>query len=178
MGPVHQLTALLGLLGACACVMDRIGEPVHAWGPPAVVLSVMASMACGASGAALAAGAGVVAAVALWTALAGPSDGRGPAVVDLVTMAVLTACASRAGRGRALDHRPGMYMSGAQKPYGFRLFVLLVVCWVLARAGVRLAALVRSSGPPSTDGVGARRVAALHEGGSAAMIIAMAAMLA
>ncbi|MFJ8062770.1 hypothetical protein [Streptomyces sp. NPDC096142] len=130
------------------------------------------------SGALLTAGAGVVAAVALWTALAGPSGRRGPAVVDLVTMAVLTACASRAGRDLALDHRTRMHMSGARGPYGLRLFVLLVVLWVLARAGVRLAALVRSSGPPSTDGMGARRVAALHEGGSAAMIIAMAAMLA
>ena len=178
MESVHQLTALLGLLGACACLMDRLAGPVRDWGPPAVVLAVMASMVCGAGGAALAAGACAVAAVALWTAFAGPSGGRGPAVVDLTTMALLTAGASRFGRDRAPGHRPGTHMSGAPGTYDMRLFLLLVVCWALARAGVRLAALVRASGPPPTDGVGVRRVAALREGGSAAMVVAMAAMLA
>ncbi|MGW1208123.1 hypothetical protein ACWD5F_00645 [Streptomyces sp. NPDC002499] len=178
MASVHQLTALLGLLGACACVMDRLTGPVRDWAPPAVVLAVMALMVCGVSGTTLAAGAGAVAAVALWTALAGPTGGRGRAVVDLATMAVLTACASRVGRDGTPGHRSEMHMTGAPGTYDSRLFLLLVVCWALARAGVRLTALVGSSGPPPTDGVAARRVAALQEGGSVAMVVAMAAMLA
>ncbi|MGW3285288.1 hypothetical protein ACWDR3_11675 [Streptomyces sp. NPDC001002] len=166
MTSVHQLTALLGLLGACACVMDRLAGPFRAL------------MVCGASGAALATGACAVAAVALWTAVTGPSGGRGTAVVDLATMAVLTACASRIGRDGAPGHRSAMHMPGAPGTYDIRLFLLLVGCWALARVGVRLTTLVTTSGPPPTDGVGARRGAALQEGGSVAMVVAMAAMLA
>ncbi|MFE3165373.1 hypothetical protein [Streptomyces sp. NPDC059224] len=179
---MHQLTALLALLGSCACLMDGIGRPFREWAPSAVVLTVMAAMVRGAGGAALTVGACALAAVAVWTALAGPSDGRpggrGPAVVDLTTMVLLTACASRPGHGLGLGL--GMDMPGTAAPYDVRLFLLLVVCWALARAAVRLAALVGWSRPPPTDGagVGARRMAALHAGGSAAMIIAMSAMLA
>ncbi|MFJ6085259.1 hypothetical protein ACIQI8_28010 [Streptomyces sp. NPDC092369] len=178
MTSVHHLMALLGLLGAGACVMGRLTGPVRDWAPPAVVLAVMALMVCGVGGPTLAAGAGTVAALALWTALAGQAGSRGTAVVDLATMAVLTACASRIGRDGAPGHRSAMHMSGAPGTYDIRLFLLLVVCWALARAGVRLTALVRTSGPPPTDGVGAQRVAALQEGGSVAMVVAMAAMLA
>jgi hypothetical protein len=178
MTSVHQLMALLGLLGACACLMDRLAGPVRDWAPPAVVLAVMALMVCGVGGAALAAGACVVAAVALWTAFVGPSGGRGAVVVDLTTMAVLTGWASRIRRDGTPGHRSAMHMNGAPGTYDIRLFLLLVVCWALARASVRLAVLVGSSGPPPTDGVSTRRVAALQEGGSVAMVVAMAAMLA
>ncbi|MEV7341060.1 hypothetical protein [Streptomyces sp. NPDC093544] len=175
---MHELTALVGLLGAGTCLAERLAGPTRDWGPPAVVLAVMALMTCGVDGAALAAGACAVAAAGLWTALAGPPGGRGPVVVDLATMALLTAGASRSEPDAAPGHLSGMNMPGASGTYNVRFFLLLVVCWALARAGVHLIALVRSAGPTPADGARGGGRAAVREAGSAAMVVAMAAMLA
>ncbi|WP_146088419.1 hypothetical protein [Actinacidiphila yanglinensis] len=175
---------MAGLLGAAACLAERLAGPVRHCGPPAVALAVMALMASGAGGTALVAGACAVAGACVWTALAAACPGaRAPAVVDLATMALMTAAAARAGRhGPAGAHPPGMRMDAAAGAYDTRFFLFLVACWALARAGVRLTALVGPAGtgrplsPGPRASTGGRAV--LRELGSAAMVVAMAAMLA
>lgn len=176
---MHELAAVGGLVGAVACLADRLPGPVRGWGPPVVVLAVMALMACGVCGAALAAGACAVAGVCLWTVLAGPRPGgRAAAAVDLAAMALLTAgvaAAGGSGHSGTPGHPAGMRMAGDAGPYDVRFFLFLVTCWVLARAAAGLTALVRSAAPAAA-GSGGRAV--LREAGSAAMVVAMAAMLA
>ncbi|MEC3992123.1 hypothetical protein VSR01_00600 [Actinacidiphila sp. DG2A-62] len=176
-GAVHALAAAAGLAGAAACLVQRLAGRARDWAPAAVVLVVMALMAGGAGGTALPAGACAVAGACGWTALAGPRDGgRAAAVVDLAVMALLTAEAAAAGPP---GHPAGMRMAGGAGAAG--VFVLLVTCWVLARAGAGLAAVVESAPrqPPAPPARRARcgRVL-LRDAGSAAMVMAMAAMLA
>ncbi|MFG1807803.1 hypothetical protein [Streptomyces sp. NPDC049040] len=182
---MHELAAVGGLAGAVACLADRLAGPAREWGPPAVVLAVMALMACGVCGTGLAAGSLAVAGACLWTALAGPRHcGRASAVVDLATMALLTAAAARPGQAGTPGHPSGMRMAGGPVSYDVRLFLFLVTCWVLARAAVRLAALVGSAAscPPAAAAAdaaaGANGRTVLREAGSTAMVVAMAAMLA
>jgi hypothetical protein len=140
-----ELAAVSGLVGAGTCLAERLTGPGRAgWGPASVVLVVMALMTCGAGGATLAAGAGAVAAAGVWTALTGPERSRAPAVVDLVTMALLTAQVGRLRPTGATGHPSGMRMSGGAGPYDARFFLFVVGCWLLARAGVRLTAVAGS----------------------------------
>lgn len=174
----------VGLFGAGACLAERLAARARAWEAPAVVAAVMALMACGVGGAALAVGACAVAGAGVWTACAGPCRGRAATVVDLATMAVLTAAAARpgaTGHSGAAAHGPGMGMPGGTGAYDVRFVVFVVACWLVARTGVRVAALLGAGpgpapGPRQPGGVPA--AALLREAGSAAMVVAMAAMLA
>jgi hypothetical protein len=173
---MHELTAVIGLVGAVLCVADRLAGPDRGWGPSAVVLVVMVLMACGVCAAALAAGA--VAGACLWAALAGSAHGRAQAVVDLATMALLTAGVARLRRTGAPGHPSRMHMADGPGAHDLRFFLFIVTCWVLARACVRLTALLRSASPSAPIPVRPWCRAVLRELGSAAMVTGMAAMLA
>ncbi|MFJ2956520.1 hypothetical protein [Streptomyces sp. NPDC087270] len=192
---MSEVAMAVGLVGAGMCLAERLAARARAWGPAAVVAVVMALMACGVCGTPLVAGACAVAGAGVWTALAGPCRGRTAAVVDLATMALLTAAVARPGSAGhagltgltgAAGHRPGMRMPGGEGAYDVRFFVFVVACWLVARTGVHVAALAGSgAGPapargPADPGRAGRGPAAalLHEAGSAAMIVAMAAMVA
>jgi hypothetical protein len=184
---MSEMAMAVGLFGAGACLAERLAARARAWGPAAVVAVVMALMACGVSGPALAAGACALAGAGVWTALAGPRDGRAAAVVDLATMALLTAAAARlgptghGGNGGAAGHGPGMRMPGGAGAYDVRFIVFVVACWLVARTGVRVAALMGSgAGPAPGFGQpgGVPAAVLLREAGSAAMVVSMAAMLA
>ncbi|MEW1862253.1 hypothetical protein AB0399_18075 [Streptomyces sp. NPDC088194] len=181
---MSEVAMAVGLVGAGMCLAERLAARARAWGPAAVVAVVMALMACGVCGTPLVAGACAVAGAGVWTALAGPCRGRTAAVVDLATMALLTAAVARpgsAGLTGAAGHRPGMRMPGGEGAYDVRFFVFVVACWLVARTGVHVAALAGSgAGPAPARGPAGRGPAAalLHEAGSAAMIVAMAAMVA
>ncbi|WP_327233193.1 hypothetical protein OG349_03660 [Streptomyces sp. NBC_01317] len=173
---MHELIAPAGLLGAALCLAERLAGAGRCWGPSAVVLGVMALMAYGAGGTVLTAGAVAVAGACLWAGRAGPAHRRAPAVVDLATMALLTAGAARTGPAGDPAHPAGMRMAGGSGTYDLRFFLFLVACWVLARACVPLARLLR---PPSAPAPGRPwRRAVVAELGGAAMIMGMAAMLA
>ncbi|WP_328473444.1 hypothetical protein [Streptomyces sp. NBC_00448] len=195
---MSEVAMAVGLVGAGMCLAERLAARARAWGPAAVVAVVMALMACGVCGTPLVAGACAVAGAGVWTALAGPCRGRTAAVVDLATMALLTAAVARPGSAGhtgltgltgltgAAGHRPGMRMPGGEGAYDVRFFVFVVACWLVARTGVHVAALAGSgAGPapgrgradPGPDDPGPA-AALLHEAGSAAMVVAMAAMLA
>ncbi|QIQ01454.1 hypothetical protein [Streptomyces liangshanensis] len=171
---MHELTLLVGLSGAVLCMAERLTGPARCWGPSAVVLVVMALMACGAGGTALTAGAVAVAGSCLWAARTGPAHRRAPAVVDLATTALLTALAARPA-GSPGHPAAGAHMTGMPGAYDPRFFLFLVACWLLARACVPLTRLMKSA--PPTPPRPWRRVVR-EELGGAVMVAGMAAMLA
>ena len=181
-GDLHQLPAVAGLAGAALCLAGHVPGRLRDWGPHAVALAAMWLMVLGTpDGGLLWAGAVAVALACGWRACAGCAARRSADVVDLASMAVLTA-ATAAWAVPSHGAHTGMAMTGASSADGPWLGLFLFACWAITRTGMVAAAQVRARpGAPAGTGSGARpgagrRVVLLREAGGIVMIAGMAAM--